>query len=100
MVRSDKSKLKEIGYSMTQASVFIKKCDYSSAESHVNAAFHLVRKMIRDDEEGRYPLLPNIKKAISYLMSVTMTTKGSQNAADHASRISGGCDIIAMILED
>jgi len=80
---------------LSEASVFIKRCRMEEALTHVQVAQNALKEMYASKNE---PLVKHLLAGVGYIQSLLYTTKDSQNAADHASRIGGMLEIIVIVM--
>ena len=78
-----------------EASVFIKRCRLEDALTHVQVAQNALKEVY---EARKEPLVKRLLTGVGYIQSILYTTKDSQNAADHVSRIGGMLEIIVLII--
>lgn len=80
---------------ISEASVFVKRCDLEEALTLVQIAQNALKEMYVEKKD---PLVAHILSGVRYVHSLLYATKDSQNAADHASRIGGMLEVITIIM--
>lgn len=93
---SDKEIIRKIAVCLEDASIDVKACKLKEALPEVENANNMARILVERSPQVKH--FRQIKRCTSYIDSVLRITSGSQNAADHASRIVGMLDILAMML--
>ncbi|GAG80638.1 unnamed protein product, partial [marine sediment metagenome] len=78
-----------------EASVLIKSCKVKEALTQVQIAQSALKEMYVKKET---PLVKHLLAGVGYIQSFLFSTKDSQNAADHMSRIGGMLEVIVITM--